>query len=176
MLNYIAQSITFGSDRQACNVYIDKASKGYSIDGLTMAICFDKEGRLILDNLTWKTETQVQYDNQEPGLRSVFKWYLFPDTTIYVKAGGKLAFKIISPKHGINRTAYERLRDSWVILRNNARSHTIPPAVEPPGPLTRFTNPKSFGFRCPYNELGRGTHGRVILVADASTGHVFAAK
>ena len=87
----------------------------------------------------------------------------------------KLRFKVVLPEHGINRAAYEAPRDSFIRLRNLRRQDT----PIPPGTLTRpiAANVQPYCFRqISSSVLGRGAHGKVTLVSDASTGKTYVAK
>ena len=100
---------------------------------------------------------------------------MFLDAETSLTIARKFRFKVVLPKHGINRAAYEARRDNFIRLRN-LRSQDTP---IPPGTLTRpiAANVQPYYYRhISSSVLGRGAHGKVILVSDASTGKTYAAK
>ena len=153
----------------------------YDISGLHFYITFDKQRRLILQDVS-AYSTSVSYKQQAGDQRRRnFRWILLYDNvTLWQKKTARgLAFKIYLPSS--YKTGQQRYRDK--VERFIADAANVLPAlnnltfnhdtsVAPSEALSPTQRPIYLKQR----ELGRGTFGLVRKVIDASTGLEYAEK
>ena len=179
----LTQGFMFGKDKRFCDVYCGEWSKAFNISRRTFSITVNKKGEAVLKYLTPKSTISVQYGNQEPGVRTVSTWILFPGCKngIIIKAAELLEFRILVPNHrnfgqDFKRACCEYVTnvESAVAAMPNLTMDNQPVTAEPSRMLTPNTRP--FYYRCVEQELGRGSYGKVYIVYEASTGEEYAGK
>lgn len=171
----LSEGFMFGQDKDSCDI----CSDAFNVSRQVFSITINKKCQVVLKHLTPKTRISVQYGDQEPGVRRLSTWILFPECKkgIIIKVAQQLKFLIIVPDHG---TLTEKYRQGCLDYLTNVESAVAilpshhPPATNPIQMPTRNTKP--FYYRCVEKELGSSKSGKVYLVYDASTGEEFAGK
>ena len=175
----LSQGFIFGSNPELCDIDCGKERPSFHICDQAFRINLSRKNGVILEHLSPCTSTTVQYSNQTPGTRKVFRWILFPATKIIVRVADMLEFEVVVPMYDqlIYQTKYRayfesaasataRFRGLGMESNTHLRSpRTAPTVKEPP-----------FYYHVPYSSLGRGPYGKVFLVRDVSTGLFYAAK
>lgn len=177
----ITEGFMFGKNKHFCDIYCGEWSKAFNISGRAFSITIDKKGQVVLKYLTPKSEISVQYGDQQPGVRTLSTWILFPDCEkgIVVEVADQLRFRVIVPYHNFFGGDYRQACLEYVtnvesavasipILTTNSQPVTMDPSRMP------TPNTKPFYYR--ERVLGRGSSGTVYLVRDVSTGEEYAGK
>ncbi len=135
----IGQGFVFGSDPNLCDIYCGEPDASYHICSRTFAITINDEGHVVLEHLTHKTVTSVQYNGQKTGTRRKFTWILFPGSSpLFVTAAKKLHFEVILPDHGDNEPVYREHVERYLRARRDA--------IPSPGQLGKANYLSRFGL------------------------------
>lgn len=178
----ISEGFMFGQDKDSCDIYCG-CSEALNVSRHVFSITINKKGQVVLKHLTPKTRISVQYGDQEPGIRYLSTWILFPecDEGITIKLAGQLRFRVFVPTHETYPEEYKQACVEYVTNGEDAvraipilPTHSQPMTMDPGRMPT--PNQKPFYYRCTKKKLGCGNYGKAYLVYDASTGEEYAGK
>lgn len=117
----VSQGFVFGSNPKLCDIYCGEPDDSYRIRNRTFSITINDDGQVVLEHMTHKTVTSVQYNGQNPGTRREFTWILFPGSSpLVVTAAKKLRFEVILPDHGELEPAYRTNVEVYLKRRRDA--------------------------------------------------------
>ncbi len=84
----------------SCDIYCGRKSKAFNISARAFSITIDKRGQVLLKNLNPKSWISVQYGDQEPDVRTLSTWIIFPfcEKGVTIKVAEQLKFRAIVPR------------------------------------------------------------------------------
>lgn len=68
-----SRGFVFGSDPKICDVYCGESEKNLKVVNRTFCINLRKDGLVVLEHITHKTNTMVTYGEQGEGTRRIFR-------------------------------------------------------------------------------------------------------